>query len=99
MMLILSCWGSNIIVASTFLTQMENTTPYGAFGLYAGICFFGWIAIYYFYPEVTGMTLEDIREVFKPGYGVKYARQTQKDAKYKSRNQASDDVLTVSEKV
>jgi SP family myo-inositol transporter-like MFS transporter 13 len=45
------------------------------------------------------MTLEDIREVFKHGFGVKYARQVQKDAKYKSRNQVSGDVVTVSGKV
>lgn len=30
-MLTLSCWGANIIVASTSLTQMENTTPVGGF--------------------------------------------------------------------
>lgn len=81
MMLTCSCWGSNIIVASTFLTQMENTTPSGAFGFYAGICFFGWIAVYFCYPEVKGMTLEDIREVFQHGFGVKYARNVQKEAK------------------
>lgn len=79
MMLTCSCWGSNIIVASTFLTQMENTTPSGAFGFYAAICFFGWIAVYFCYPEVKGMTLEDIREIFKHGFGVKYARQLQKE--------------------
>jgi SP family myo-inositol transporter-like MFS transporter 13 len=81
MMLTCSCWGSNIIVASTFLTQMENTTPSGAFGFYAAICFFGWIAVYFCYPEVKGMTLEDIREIFKHGFGVKYARQLQKEMK------------------
>ncbi|KAH8819366.1 general substrate transporter [Xylogone sp. PMI_703] len=78
MMLTCSCWGANIIVASTFLTQMENTTPSGAFGFYAAICFFTWIAVYFCYPEVKGMTLEDIREVFKHGFGVKYARELQK---------------------
>jgi SP family myo-inositol transporter-like MFS transporter 13 len=81
MMLTCSCWGSNIIVASTFLTQMENTTPSGAFGFYAAICFFGWIAVYFCYPEVKGMTLEDIREIFKHGFGVKYARELQKEMK------------------
>ncbi|KUJ24513.1 general substrate transporter [Mollisia scopiformis] len=85
MMLTCSCWGSNIIVASTFLTQMENTTPSGAFGFYAAICFFGWIAVYFCYPEVKGMTLEDIREIFKHGFGVKYARQLQKEAKLKRK--------------
>ena len=86
MMLTCTCWGSNIIVASTFLTQMENTTPSGAFGFYAAICFFGWIAVYFCYPEVKGMTLEDIREIFNHGFGVKYARQLQKEAKMKHRN-------------
>jgi SP family myo-inositol transporter-like MFS transporter 13 len=83
MMLTCSCWGSNIIVASTFLTQMENTTPSGAFGFYATVCFLGWIAVYFCYPEVKGMTLEDIREIFKHGFGVKYARELQKEAKLK----------------
>lgn len=78
MMLTCSCWGANIIVASTFLTQMENTTPSGTFGFYAGICFVTWIGVYFCYPEVKGMTLEDIREVFKHGFGVKYANELQK---------------------
>lgn len=89
MMLTLSCWGANIIVASTFLTQMENTTPSGAFGFYAAICFFGWVAVYFCYPEVKGMTLEDIREVFKHGFGVKYAREVQRQAKQTVRNEVS----------
>ena len=87
MMLTLTCWASNVIVASTFLTQMENTTPSGAFGFYASICFFGWIAVYFCYPEVKGMTLEDIREIFYYGFGVKYANQLQKQAKQKAREE------------
>ncbi|KAI8191746.1 Myo-inositol transporter 1 [Colletotrichum sp. SAR 10_65] len=81
MMLTMSCWGSNIIVASTFLTQMENTTPSGAFGFYAAICVLGWVSIYFCYPEVKNMTLEDIREVFNHGFGVKRARQLQRQMK------------------
>ncbi len=77
----ISNWGPNIIVASTFLTQMENTTPSGAFGFYASLCFFGWVAVYFCYPEVKGMTLEDIREVFNHGFGVKYARRLQKEGR------------------
>jgi SP family myo-inositol transporter-like MFS transporter 13 len=89
MMLTCSCWGSNIIVASTFLTQMENTTPSGAFGFYAAICFFGWIAVYFCYPEVKGMTLEDIREIFKHGFGVKYSRELQKQMKAQRQVESS----------
>lgn len=89
MLLTMSCWGSNVIVASTFLTQMANTTPSGAFGFYAGVCFFGWVGVYFCYPDVKGMTLEDIREVFKHGFGVKYARELQNEAK---RNAQAENV-------
>ncbi|KAH7019462.1 general substrate transporter [Ilyonectria destructans] len=81
MMLTLSCWGSNIIVSSTFLTQMENMTPSGTFGFYAAICMMGYVCIYFCYPEVKGMTLEDIREVFQHGFGVQRAREMQKEMK------------------
>ncbi|KAJ5105075.1 hypothetical protein NUU61_002422 [Penicillium alfredii] len=88
MLLTMTCWGSNIIVASSFLTQMENTTPSGAFGFYAAICFFGWVGVYFFYPEVKGMTLENIREVFEHGFGVNYAREIQKEAKRNAQERA-----------
>lgn len=79
MWLTCSCWGSNIIVSSTFLSMMKGLTPTGAFGFYAGICFVGWILIIFFYPEVSGLTLEEIDEVFKHGFGVAYARKLRKD--------------------
>ena len=59
--------------------MMKGLTPSGAFGFYCGICGIGWILIILFYPEVSGLTLEEIREVFQHGFGVKYARQLRKD--------------------
>lgn len=91
MWLTCSCWGSNIIVSSTFLSMMKGMTPSGAFGFYAAICGIGWVLIILFYPEVSGLTLEEIREVFQHGFGVKYARQLRKDRadiiKERMRNQ------------
>ncbi|USW53673.1 hypothetical protein Slin15195_G069920 [Septoria linicola] len=55
------------MVSSTFLSMMKGMTPSGAFGFYAAIC------------EVSGLTLEEINEVFKHGFGVRYARQLRKD--------------------
>ena len=92
MMLTMTCWGSNIIVSSTFLTQMENTTPSGAFGFYAGICLCGWVCIYFCYPEVKGMTLEDIREIFQHGFGVQKAREIQKEMKLARKAEVSSRV-------
>lgn len=85
MMLTMSCWGSNVIVASTFLIQMENTTPSGAFGFYAAICLVGTVCVYFCYPEVAGMTLESIRDVFSHGFGVARARELRKIAKAERR--------------
>ncbi|KAK5735735.1 hypothetical protein LTR17_007907 [Elasticomyces elasticus] len=81
MWLTCSCWGSNIIVSSTFLSMMKGMTPSGAFGFYAAICGLGWVLIILFYPEVSGLTLEEIGEVFKHGFGVKYARELRKERK------------------
>ncbi|KAK1148368.1 hypothetical protein N8T08_010179 [Aspergillus melleus] len=75
------CWGANLIVSSTFLTMMKSITPSGAFGFYAALCGVGWVAIVLFYPEVSGLNLEEIGEVFGHGFGVKYARDLRKRRK------------------
>jgi SP family myo-inositol transporter-like MFS transporter 13 len=76
-----TCWGCNIIIASTFLSMMKSMTPSGAFGFYAGICGFGWVFILLFYPEVKGIPLESVSVVFSDGFGVKKARLLQKELK------------------
>ncbi|KAB8229633.1 general substrate transporter [Aspergillus alliaceus] len=62
MMNTVTCWSTNIIIASTFLSMMKGMTPSGAFGFYTGICFFGWVFVLLFFPECKGMPLEAIRE-------------------------------------
>ncbi|KAL1384779.1 myo-inositol transporter [Phyllosticta capitalensis] len=74
-------WGTNIIIASTFLSMMKGITPSGAFGFYSGICFFGWLFMLFGYPDVTGLPLETVREVYTHGFGVKYAEKLQKERK------------------
>lgn len=59
--------------------MMKSMTPSGAFGFYAGICGVGYVLIYFFYPEVSGLSLEEIKEVFKHGFGVRYARNLRKE--------------------
>jgi len=75
------CWGSNVIVSATFLSMMKGITPSGAFGFYAAICGIGWILLIFFYPEVSGLTLEETYEVFQHGFGVRYARKLRKERK------------------
>ncbi|TDZ21582.1 Myo-inositol transporter 1 [Colletotrichum orbiculare MAFF 240422] len=78
MMNTVTCWGCNIIISATFLTMMKSMTPSGAFGFYAGICFFGWIFVIFCYPEVNGLPLEEVRQVFSTGFGVKKANELQR---------------------
>ncbi|KAK7432226.1 hypothetical protein QQZ08_001171 [Neonectria magnoliae] len=85
MMNTVTCWGCNIIIASTFLSMMKGMTPTGAFGFYAGICFAGFIFVLFLFPEANGLPLEDIRQVFENGFDVKLASQMQKDLKAKQQ--------------
>lgn len=81
MWLTCSNWGSNVIISSTFLSMMKAWTPSGAFGFFAAVCGLGYIWLYFFYPEVSGLVLEEVKEVFEHGFGVNYARQLRKERK------------------
>ncbi|TIA43509.1 general substrate transporter [Aureobasidium pullulans] len=74
-----TCWSTNIIISSTFLSMMKGLTPVGSFSFYSSICFIGWIFVMFCYPECKGMPLEAIREVFQRGFGVRYSKQWQKE--------------------
>jgi SP family myo-inositol transporter-like MFS transporter 13 len=89
MMNTVTCWGSNLIIASTFLSMMKAMTPSGAFGFYSGICFLGWVFIVFFYPECSGLPLEDVYQVFENDFGVKKARQLQRERKLKLQEGAA----------
>ena len=80
-----TCWSTNIIISSTFLTMMKGITPSGAFGFYCGICFVGWLFVVFCYPDVKGMPLETIREVFEHGFGLRYSKQWQRDHKHEKK--------------
>ena len=58
---------------------MKSMTPSGAFGFYAGICGVGWLFVLLFYPEVKGLPLEAVSVVFSEGFGVKKAKQVQRE--------------------
>ncbi|GMK54291.1 hypothetical protein CspeluHIS016_0108770 [Cutaneotrichosporon spelunceum] len=64
-------WGVNLLVAATFLSLMEVATPSGAFTLYALVCVLGWVFIWRCYPETSGLSLEEVSEVFADDFGVK----------------------------
>ncbi|KAK9233745.1 general substrate transporter [Lipomyces kononenkoae] len=88
MMLTLTNWSLNAVVSSSYLTLMRTYTPSGAFAIYACITLVGWITVISCYPEVSGLPLEEIKELFKHGFGVKYSLKLQK-ARATSENNSS----------
>jgi SP family myo-inositol transporter-like MFS transporter 13 len=63
-------WGSNFVVGLTFLPMMVLLTPPWTFAFYATVCAAGWLAVWRIYPETSGLSLEDVGELLKDGWGV-----------------------------
>ncbi|KAL5520883.1 hypothetical protein ACEPAF_2886 [Sanghuangporus sanghuang] len=68
-------WGANLLIGSTYLSLMDAITPAGAFGFYAGLCFLGWLFCLICYPETSQLSLEEVTEIFRDGFGVRRSQQ------------------------
>jgi SP family galactose:H+ symporter-like MFS transporter len=60
-------WGSNFIIALTFLTLIQLIGAYGTFWLYAAVGIVAFIFTYLYVPETKGRTLEEIEEHWRGG--------------------------------
>jgi SP family galactose:H+ symporter-like MFS transporter len=60
-------WGSNLIIALTFLTLIQLLGRPGTFWFYAVIGIVAWFFTYYYVPETKGRTLEEIEEHWRAG--------------------------------
>ena len=60
-------WGSNLIVALTFLTLIQFLGKFGTFWLYAIIGALAFIFAYRLVPETKGRTLEEIESHWRAG--------------------------------
>ena len=58
-------WGSNLVIALTFLTLVERLGPSWTFWLYGLSAIAAGIFSYYFVPETKGRTLEEIEEFWR----------------------------------
>lgn len=68
-------WITNSIVSVTFLSLMNTLSPSGVCIMFASVCFVAWGCIYGWYPEVAGLSLEEIREVFRNGIDIHYVKR------------------------
>lgn len=59
-------WGSNFVVAVTFLTVVEHLGMRGCFLLFAALCAVAFIFAFRIVPETRGRTLEEIENSWNP---------------------------------
>ncbi|KAL5330258.1 hypothetical protein ACEPPN_003784 [Leptodophora sp. 'Broadleaf-Isolate-01'] len=79
-------WTSNVVISSTFLTQIQNNGPTATYGFYGGVNFISLITMFFIYPETQGMQLEEIRGIFDKNFGVKKADEWQEEKRLERRN-------------
>ncbi|CAE7173542.1 unnamed protein product [Rhizoctonia solani] len=64
-------WAANLVIGATYLSLMHAITPSGAFGFYAGLCLLGWLFCIFCYPETAGLSLEEVKLIFREDFGIK----------------------------
>jgi len=82
-------WAGNLLIGSTYLSLMARITPAGAFGFYAGLCLLGWFFVLGCFPETAGLSLEEVKMIFKNGFGIKESkrlRHTKAEIKLRERS-------------
>lgn len=65
----------------------------GAFGIYAGICLIGYVFILFTYPEVSGLSLEEVQSLWghgkMGGFGISKSHQIRKAHKLAAKKAAA----------
>ncbi|KAH7333022.1 general substrate transporter [Rhizoctonia solani] len=84
-----TCWAANLVIGATYLSLMNAITPSGAFGFYAGLCLLGWLFCIFCYPETSGLSLEEVKLIFRNDFGIKASERLR--AAKKEINQRGDE--------
>ncbi|KAM9914630.1 hypothetical protein OXX59_001156 [Metschnikowia pulcherrima] len=83
-------WAGSLVIASTFLTMLENITPPGTFAFFACLCFISFLFIFFLLPDVAGLELEQTTELLEGGFNVKKAGKMSREARRLARIIRSD---------
>ncbi|KAF8153323.1 general substrate transporter [Crassisporium funariophilum] len=88
-------WAGNLLIGSTYLSLMAAITPAGAFGFYAGLCLLGWLFVLACFPETAGLSLEEVKMVFRNGFGIKESqrlRRVKQEIRIREKEKRGQDV-------
>lgn len=64
-------WAGSLVIASTFLTMLENITPTGTFAFFGGLCVLAFLCVLFLLPETAGLELEETTLLLNEGFNVR----------------------------
>ncbi|ESW97088.1 hypothetical protein KL918_000698 [Ogataea parapolymorpha] len=64
-------WSGSLVISATFLTMLENITPTGTFALFAALTAVSIVFVYFVYPELSNLALEETQNLLKGGFNIK----------------------------
>ncbi|CCE61147.1 hypothetical protein TPHA_0A00620 [Tetrapisispora phaffii CBS 4417] len=79
-------WTGSLVIASSFLTMLQNITPTGTFAFFAGLSAISTVFIYLCYPELSGLELEEVQYILKDGFNIKASEELAKKRKQQADN-------------
>ncbi|KAN0136498.1 MFS sugar transporter [Lactarius tabidus] len=88
-------WSINLLIGATYLSLMAHITPSGAFGFYTALCALSYAFVVFCFPETAGLSLEEVRMVFRDGFGVRDSKQLRRMRMEKRLRTAEDRVGVV----
>ncbi|KAG0672904.1 myo-inositol transporter [Pichia californica] len=88
-----SNWCGSLIISATFLTMLENITPTGTFALFAGFGLLSFILIFFCYPELSNLELEEVQELLTDGFHIKQSMKIAKIRKNSNNNNNSNKTI------
>ena len=84
-------WAGNLLIGSTYLSLMDRITPAGAFGFYAGLCLLGCIFTFFCFPETAGLSLEEVRLVFRHNFGIRESERLRREKRALARGERTSE--------
>ncbi|ODQ78897.1 hypothetical protein BABINDRAFT_162562 [Babjeviella inositovora NRRL Y-12698] len=86
-------WSGSLIIASTFLTMMEKITPTGTFAFFGAVSFISLICVFFLYPELGHLELEETKEILETKFDIKRSIQLSNLRKRQTRKGYSEEEL------
>lgn len=87
-------WAGSLVISSTFLTMLENITPTGTFALFAGLTAASIVLVYFCYPELSNLSLEEVEMVLTGGFNIKMSEKLAKKRKNQHKEAIKDQPST-----